>query len=110
MELLYEFIGEIGGTFLFILIILIVVQSKYLNAKTASINIGLPIGLGLALSIFIFGGLSKTHFNPALSFIMFLKDPRIFSLNMLIIYVIAQLIGGFCALKINENFIKSLTF
>ena len=41
---------------------------------------------------------------------MFLKDPRIFSLNMLIIYIIAQLIGGFFALKINENIIKQLKF
>ena len=103
MEFLKDFIGEIIGTFLFILIILLVLNSRYHDVKLAAI----PIGLGLALSIFIFGGylkLSRAHYNPALSFIMFLKDPRIFSLNMLIIYIIAQLIGGFFALKVNETF------
>ena len=102
MDLLKPLIGEIGGTFILLLIILKVSGSSYRDSTSAA----LPIGLGLALAIFIFGKLSLGHFNPIISLVNYRKDPHIFTYITLIIYIIGQLIGGFLALLVDTNFKK----
>jgi aquaporin Z len=99
--LMIKFFSELIGTFIFILLIL-VITSKHTDA----IVVALPIGLALAVSIVIFGDVSGGHFNPAVSFAMFIKNPKVFTGLMLLIYVIAQIIGAFSALEINK-FINS---
>lgn len=99
--LLHKFLGEIVGTFLFIILILII-TSKLSGAE----KIALPIGFALALCILLFGNLTGGHFNPAVSFTMFIKDPAYFTSLMLLTYIIAQLIGGVLALKV-YNLIKN---
>jgi aquaporin Z len=55
-----KYVVEFLGT-----LILLISIFKYGNA--------LAIGLGLAIPVFLFGGISGGHFNPAVSFSMFLK-------------------------------------
>lgn len=52
----------------------------------------LAFGLTVMAMAYAFGGVSGGHFNPAVSFAMFLKKKL--SLNDLIVYVVAQLVGG----------------
>jgi glycerol uptake facilitator-like aquaporin len=99
--LLFKFIGEIIGTFIFILLIFLI-TSKYSGATT----VALPIGLALVLSILLFGDFTGGHFNPAISFAFFIKDPKVFTGIMLLGYIVAQMIGGVLALY-THNYIKS---
>jgi len=102
--LLMKFISEMIGTFIFILLILVITSKN-----TEAINVALPIGLALAVSIVIFGDISGGHFNPAVSFAMFIKNPKVFTGLMLLLYTFAQVIGAFSALEINK-FINSKYF
>jgi aquaporin Z len=102
--LLIKFISEMIGTFIFILLILLITSKN-----TEAINVALPIGLALAVSIVIFGDISGGHFNPAVSFAMFIKNPKVFTGLMLLLYTFAQVIGAFSALEINK-FINSKYF
>lgn len=99
--LLLKFIAEIIGTFIFIILIFLI-TSHYSGAHT----VALPIGLALALAIFIFGDFTGGHFNPAVSFAFFIKDPKVFTGLMFLTYIIAQMIGGVLALY-THNYIKS---
>ena len=102
--LLMKFISEMIGTFIFILLILVITSKN-----TEAINVAVPIGLALAISIVIFGDISGGHFNPAVSFAMFIKNPKVFTGLMLLLYTFAQVIGAFSALEINK-FINSKYF
>ena len=103
-KLLVKFIAEIVGTFIFIILILLI------TTKTTDAHmVAVPIGLALAISIVIFGDISGGHFNPAVSFAMFIKNPKVFTGLMLLLYTFAQVIGAFSALEINK-FINSKYF
>ena len=93
------------GTFIFIILILLVTSKN-----TEAVNVALPIGLALAISILIFGDITGGHFNPIVSFTMFIKNPKVFTGLMLIVYISAQIIGAFSALEINNVIIKSKYF
>jgi aquaporin Z len=97
--LLVKFFSEIVGTFIFILLILIVT-----GRESSATNVALPIGLALALSIYIFGDITGGHFNPAVSFAIFIRNPKIFTGLMLAVYILAQVIGSFLALELNVYF------
>jgi len=56
----------------------------------------IPIVIGLLASIYAFGKISGGHFNPAISFLMYIKGD--ININKFILYVIAQLIGAVIAL------------
>ena len=99
--LLLKFLAEIVGTFIFLLLIFLI-TSKYSGAHT----VALPIGLALALAIFLFGDFTGGHFNPAVSFAFFIKDPKLFTGLMLLAYIVAQMIGGVLALY-THTYIKS---
>jgi len=94
-------LGECIGTFILITIILIITSPKNTKPYGAS-GIALPIGLALIFSIYIFGDSTGGHFNPAVSITMYMKNPQAFSIAMLFIYIISQIIGGFIALKMSE--------
>jgi len=72
-------IGELIGTFIFFTCIL-------------SFGEPIPIVIGLLAAIYAFSKLSGGHFNPGVSYLMYLKG----DINLLtfIAYVIAQLIGA----------------
>jgi aquaporin Z len=77
------FLTEILGTFILISTILMTGGNA------------LAIGLALAVGIIIGGSISGGHFNPAVSFIMFLKQG--ISATQLVMYILAQLLGGVLA-------------
>lgn len=82
MSLLKSALVEFIGTFIFLTVIL--------NTGTA-----IPIGIGLAAVIFAFGIISGGHFNPAVSFMMYIKGD--IKAQTFSAYVIAQLLGGYAA-------------
>jgi aquaporin Z len=100
-SLMIKFFGELTGTFIFILLILVITSKN-----TEAVKVAVPIGLALAVSIVIFGDITGGHFNPAVSFAMFIKNPKLFTGLTLLVYITAQVIGAFSALEINK-FINS---
>ena len=81
--MLTAIISEFIGTFVFLLVILVVGEP-------------IPIVIGLLASIYAFGKVSGGHMNPAVSTMMFAKGDINF--DTLVMYVIAQILGGLCAL------------
>jgi glycerol uptake facilitator-like aquaporin len=55
----------------------------------------LIIGGALAIVVFLIGNISGSHVNPAISLAMFLHND--ISLNKMIGYIVAQLLGGVSA-------------
>jgi aquaporin Z len=86
-----KYVVEVLGTFFFLSVIL--------NTLTDS-SVG-PIGVAVALLAAIYFGasISDAHFNPAVSVAMYLKNKM--PLNLLIGYVIAQLVGASLAVAFN---------
>ena len=76
-------LGEFIGTFIFLLVILVVGQP-------------IPIVIGLLAAILAFGKLSGGHMNPAVSTMMLAKGD--IDLMTYLLYVIAQILGGLAAL------------
>lgn len=81
---------ELFGTFLFLFIIL--KSGTFGNVQP------LVIATGLLAAILFGGSISGGHFNPAVSTMLFLKDASSFPLSNLVLYVIAQVLGGIGAL------------
>lgn len=81
--MLTAIISEFIGTFVFLLVILVVGEP-------------IPIVVGLLASIYAFGKISGGHMNPAVSTMMFAKGD--ISFDTLVMYVIAQILGGLSAL------------
>lgn len=79
LSLLVEFIG----TFVFLAVII----------KTGE---AVAIGIALAAVIFMGGSVSGGHFNPAVSFMMYLNNKVEF--KRFLAYIITQCLGGACAL------------
>jgi len=79
-----KLIAEMLGTFTLIGVILSVGQT-------------IPVAIALAAAIYHFGKPTGGHFNPAVSFVMFLERKITFS--EFAMYSAAQLLGGYLALK-----------
>lgn len=92
---------ECIGTFILISIILIITSPNNTKPYGTS-GIALPIGLALIISICMFGDITGGHFNPAVSLTMYIKNPKSFTIIMLFVYIISQILGGFIALKMSE--------
>ena len=85
VPLLIEFIG----TLLFLYVIL--------SSNGDAISIGIILA-----GVILFGGkISGGNFNPAVSFMMYLGNKLDFS--KMLFYIIAQLLGGTCALLLYTN-------
>ena len=84
-----KYFVEFIGTFVFLAIILNVVNQKVKWAPLA-------IGLALTMVVLCGGGISGGHFNPAVS-IMFFLNKKLSGID-LTCYIIAQILGGIAAL------------
>jgi aquaporin Z len=78
-QMLTEFIG----TFIFLGVIIATGEA-------------FPIGLALATAIFFGGKISGGHYNPAVSFMMYLN--KAINIQQLFVYVLAQVLGGVAVL------------
>ena len=94
-----NYFAELVGTFIFISVILIAVDSA---TKWAF----LPIGLALSVMIYWGGSISGGHYNPAVSTVFLLK--KNINMTTYLIYVACQILGGMCALLFFEKY-KSFT-
>ncbi len=66
------------------------------------------IGAALALVAFLGGGISGGHFNPAVTFMFFVKDE--IPLRDALAYVTVQLLGGVAAFFLYDNLVtKTIT-
>ena len=84
-----KYLVEFIGTFIFLGVILNVVNQKVKWAAFA-------VGLALAVAVLWGGGISGGHFNPAVSVMFFLNKQL--SMVDLVGYVVAQVLGGAAAL------------
>lgn len=94
---------EIIGTFLLIIIIL----RTNSDTNSSKVESSLIIAGTLFVIFYLGSRISGGHFNPAVTFSLFMKNN--IELNILISYIIAQLIGGLLAVKF-DNFILSRNF
>jgi glycerol uptake facilitator-like aquaporin len=97
MVLFKAILAEFLGTFFFLSIILSAVAN-------ASIITPFAIAVGLLGAIYLGGSISGGHFNPAVSIMMFAKGN--IKADVLILYILAQIIAGLTALGINMFFIS----
>jgi|TARA_R110002072_G_scaffold295061_1_gene465741 aquaporin Z len=84
-----KYLVEFIGTFIFLGVILNVVNQK---VKWAAFG----VGLALAVVVLWGGGISGGHFNPAVSVMFFLNKQL--SIVDLVGYIVAQILGGAAAL------------
>jgi aquaporin Z len=96
MILLKAVIAEFLGTFFFFSIIL----NAIANASLGPV----AVAIGLLAAIYFGGSISGGHFNPAVSVMMFAKGN--ITGDVLVLYVIAQVLAGLVALGINSYFIS----
>jgi aquaporin Z len=78
-----KFLAEFVGTFVFLSVILATGQA-------------IPIGVALAAVIFMISRVSGGHVNPAVSIISYANGDL--SGTDLVTYVVAQVLGGLCAI------------
>ena len=78
-----KFIAEFIGTFVFLGVILATGEA-------------IPIGVALVAVIFLMGKVSGGNFNPAVSAMLYAKGDL--NASDLVSYVVAQVLGGLCAL------------
>jgi glycerol uptake facilitator protein len=91
-----EFVGELIGTFLFVLFGCgSVAASVLFNAHQGLFQIGLIWGIGVSLAIYITRHLSCAHLNPAVTLAMVTSGKM--SVRKMPTYIIAQFIGAFLA-------------
>ena len=88
-EILKKCVAEILGTFIFLGVIITLVNNPSSNLRS------LKIGLSLMIAIVFFGSVSGGHFNPAVSFMLYMNDK--INETDLIFYIISQLIGALLA-------------
>jgi len=99
--MLGKFLAEILGTFVFLSIIIISVNSVKNDNKLFA---WLKIGLGLSIAILLVGSVSGAHLNPAVTFMFYLNND--IQIQSVFIYVIAQLIGASLAYFYYKNIIE----
>lgn len=93
-----EFIAELFGTFLLVVFINGCIAQNVFYAKddenmNSLLSVNITCGFGVTIAILAVGKISGAHINPAVSFSMLLQ--RKLSALKFIVFVIAQLIGGF---------------
>ena len=91
---MFKPLAELVGTFIFLSIILFVVNKKISLAP-------LIIGSVLTGFIFLIGSISGCHLNPAVSLMFYLN--KSITLNELVLYIVSQLIGSILAFFVITN-------
>ena len=89
ISLIKKCIAEILGTFIFLGVIITVVNDS------SSTLPSLKIGLALMIAIVFFGDVSGGHFNPCVSMMLFMNDKL--TGTELFFYILSQIIGAFIA-------------
>eukprot|EP00928_Gymnodinium_smaydae_P046243 TRINITY_DN30805_c0_g1_i1.p1 TRINITY_DN30805_c0_g1~~TRINITY_DN30805_c0_g1_i1.p1 ORF type:complete len:548 (-),score=60.57 TRINITY_DN30805_c0_g1_i1:12-1655(-) len=84
-----KLVSEFIGTFLLVLTV-------GLNLTTNSETIALSAASALACMVYALGDVSGAHFNPAVSFAMYLREESSKGLD-LFLYVMMQVFAGLCA-------------
>ena len=74
--------------------------TMFLMFVILSIGEALPIGLALTIAIYLGGTISGGHFNPAVSVAMAFGNK--ISMNELLPYVGAQVVGALVALQLSK--------
>jgi glycerol uptake facilitator-like aquaporin len=88
-----QFLAEVVGTFIFLLVILNMVFRRSTDSLVTSASIPLFIGLGLCVSIYITLGLGGfAHLNPVVSGVCCANGSVTFS--DMITLILAQVVGG----------------
>jgi glycerol uptake facilitator-like aquaporin len=98
-----KFLAEILGTFIFLSVIMISFNQKNASESESAFN-WLKIGLTLAIAILLVGKISGGHLNPAVSYLFYINKD--ITLETLIIYIIAQIIGATLAFFYYSNIEK----
>ena len=95
-----KLVVEAVGTFFFLSVIL-----HSLNDTTIG-----PFGVAVALLAVIYFGnsVSGAHYNPAVTFAMITENRLPLAVGL--VYIVAQLIGAFGAVKFNHLVLKNKTF
>ncbi|MES1908320.1 MAG: hypothetical protein MHM6MM_001276 [Cercozoa sp. M6MM] len=94
-DLLYKGFVEFFGTFSFL--VLGIGGANVAVAIGGLFGVATAFGLGLFIAVLLFGELSGAHLNPAISTAFALFRRRDFPPVQWFVYVVAQLVGGFCA-------------
>jgi glycerol uptake facilitator-like aquaporin len=84
------FLGELIGTFFFIAIVIVTIDTKK-KGYFSGLD-WLKIAFGLAAAIILVGTITGANLNPAISCALYLNDEL--SLEKLGLYVVAQLLGA----------------
>lgn len=93
-----KLLAEFAGTALFVFLGCSTVASATLTGAQSGIGqVALSWGMSLAITIYCFASVSGAHFNPAVSFAMYLKDPKSFGLSDMFGYIVVQFLGAFVA-------------
>lgn len=98
-DLTAKLVTEFIGTFIFLGTILTAVAAS--DPAMASGVAPLAIGIALMAVIYLGGGISGGNYNPAVSFMFFLKNG---DLNQFAAYVVAQLFGAAMAFQFVSTF------
>lgn len=93
-----KYVVEAVGTFFFLSIILQTLNDSNVGPHS--------VAIGLLAAIYFGASVSGAHFNPAVSFVMFLENKL--TLGLLVAYVISQYVGAAAAWKFNELVLKKL--
>ncbi len=101
-DLIKKFVAEVLGTFVFLGVIITVVNKS--TPQAAEVANWFKIGMALSVTIALFGGVSGGNFNPAVSFMLFLNNQL--SSTELLTYILAQLIGATLAYYVFKMLIK----
>ena len=88
------FIVEFLGTFIFLYVIL--QSGNFGNVQP------FVIVAGLLVAILMFSSVSGGHFNPAVTTMMYAKEPNAFNLIDVAGFIGAQVLGGLCAYKVHS--------
>jgi len=102
ISLIKKCIAEMLGTFIFLGVIITVVNDS------SSTLPSLKIGLALMIAIVFFGDVSGGHFNPVVSIMLFMND-KLNSID-LVFYILSQIIGGMLAYFVFVTIINKQKF
>ena len=84
------------GTFFIIFLGFTAIINNIYNQPFGLFFIALAFGVSSFIMIFLFYGISKANFNPAISFTFFITG--VLNLKEFLLYVLSQFIGGFIAM------------
>ncbi len=96
--ILADILGELVGTFLLVLISCSVVASAVVTGAQSGLwQVAIVCGVGVTLSIYCTAHFSDAHLNPAVTLAFSVVRFNSFSWKRVVPYILAQLLGGFCA-------------